>query len=110
MAQTLTNMSQTKVTCQLDTYNYSVLADGSHTVAVRVTELPPSGLIVEIKQNGVSKALSTTPASSQSVVNLKVLLNCAINDTLTIILSSPNAADAGPNIIKAILRISSTLN
>lgn len=106
MATIITGISQTKVLSNLDTYNHTAMQASMYKVEVQMSENPPSGLTITIQQNGVTKASTSTPASSQAVVDLQVLLNCAPNDLISVILASSNAQEAAPNQIKGILKIS----
>lgn len=106
MAQTITGITKTKILTNLDTYNHTTLASGMYTVRCTLSEQPPSGVILTIQQNSVTKATTTTiPAAAQEIVDLQIVLNCAINDIISIIISSSNPTDTGKNVIKAILNI-----
>lgn len=105
MAQNVVNIGQVKVLNALDTYNHAALQNSMYMVAVSVSEVPPSGLSVLIQQNSVTKATAALPAASQNHVDLQVVLNCAINDVISVVLSSSSAIDKGLNSIKATLNI-----
>ena len=106
MATTITGIGQAKVLNSLDTYNHTALATTMYTVRCTVMEQPPSGVILTIQQNGVTKATTTTaPAAAQEVVDLQVVLNCTASDTIAVILSSASTIDTDINTIKAILNI-----
>lgn len=105
MATLITGIAQTKVLSNLDTYNHTALTAGMYMVAVRATEIPPSGLLLTIQQNSVTKATAALPAASQSHIELQVVLNCAINDVISVILSSGSTSDTQLNTVKASLNI-----
>lgn len=108
MAQTITDITRSNVTCALDTYNYTVPAAqaGMMTVDVSMDEIPPSSVSIEIKQNNTTKAVTTVPTPpNQENVKLRVVLNCAADDIIRVVLSSIVAQDAGLNRIKAIINI-----
>lgn len=105
MAQTITGITQTKVLNQLDTYNHTALATSMYTVDVHATEIPASGLIITIKQNGSTIVTSAVPAAAQNHSDLRVVLNCAATDIIGVQLSSGVTADTGKNVVKAILNI-----
>jgi hypothetical protein len=106
MAQNIVNINQIKTLNALDTYNHTALTNNMYKVDCSVLELPPSGVIIQIKQNGTIKATtSTPPAASQMVVNLQIVLNCAANDLISVVLSSAQASDTGLNVIKGALNI-----
>jgi len=105
VAQLVTGIGQAKVLNALDTYNHTALTANMYTVSVDMSELPPSGLSVVIKQNGSTMATAALPADSQSNIKLQVVLNCAINDTIGVVLSSAQASDTGLNVVKGLLNI-----
>jgi len=105
MAQTITGISQTKVINALDTYNHTALNDGMYSVSITLSEQPPSGMSILIKQNSSTKASFSSPVPSQQAINLQVVMNCAANDVIGVVLSSSNANDQQLNSIKAILNI-----
>lgn len=105
MAQNVVNIFQAKVINALDTYNHTALQNSMYKVSVNATEIPPSGLAIVIQQNSVTKATAALPAAAQNHVDLQVVLNCAVNDVISVILSSASNADKGINEIKAILNI-----
>ncbi len=105
MAQTLQNMESTKVISSLDTYNYTIPAAGQYLIQVQMNEIPPSALSVVIKQQTVAKATSDAPAAAQGIVNLQVLLNCALSDVISLEITSATAGEAAPNQIKGIINI-----
>ena len=105
MSQVISGIMQTKTLTSLDTYNYTVGTTSLYTVGIRLTEVPPSGLIITIQQNSSTIVQSVAPASSQQVINLRTLLNCTSGDIISIILASSNSNDATLNQIKGTLQI-----
>lgn len=105
MAQTIVNIEQAKVLNSLDTYNYTVQASAMHMVSISVTEQPPSGLSVVIKQNGTTKATAALPAAGQNHVDLQVVMNCVASDVISVVLDSSSNNDKGINEIRATLNI-----
>lgn len=105
MAQTITGISKTKNIIALDTYNHTTLTANMYTVSIDMAEQPPTGLSIVIQQNGVTKATSTAAGAAQTHVPLAVTINCAINDVLSVILSSSTPGDQGLNVIKGTLSI-----
>jgi hypothetical protein len=105
MAQTISNIESTHVIAELDTYNYTVLKAQMYTVELDMSEQPPSGLSINIQQNGSSKATSTQPTTAQSHIPLRIVMNCAVNDVISVVLSSSNSNDQQLNSIKGILNI-----
>jgi|SRR5665213_1404263 len=108
MATIITGIESTKVLSNLDTYNHTALSASMYTVSVKLSEVPPSGCTITIAQSGsTSNSVSTSvPAATQNHVELRTLLNCAVNDVISVTLASSSAIDQGPNAIKASLKIS----
>lgn len=105
MSQTITGISKTKVLNSLDTYNHTAQASTMYMVSISVSEQPPSGVIITIQQNGSQKAISSAPAAAQGVVQLQIVLNCAANDVISVILSSAVTSDSKINSIRGLLNI-----
>jgi hypothetical protein len=105
MAQTVTPGPGTKVINGLDTYNYTVINSGLHTVSLGINEIPPSGITITIKKNGSTIASTSAPAASQQVINLSALINCTASDVLGVVVASASAIDSGLNDFKGILNI-----
>lgn len=110
MAQVVSGISKTKILNQLDTYNHTTLQASMYKVAVKLSEIPASGITITIQQNGVTKASTSVPKAAQSHVELQVILNCAISDVIAVILASSVAGDQGGNSFKASLEIQPGLN
>jgi hypothetical protein len=70
-----------------------------------INELPPSGITITIKKNGSTMASTSAPAAQQQVINLSTTINCAVNDTISVIVASSTPSDQGPQRFKGILRI-----
>lgn len=105
MATIITNLISSKVLSNLDTYNYTVLAAGVHTVSIRLTEVPPDGVTIVLKNNSSTLATSSAPAGPSDHVEIAATVNCALSDVLGIVITSSAAHQAAPNRIKAILSI-----
>ena len=106
MSTTITGISQTKILTNLDTYIHTVLLNSLYAVSLQLTERPPSGCIITIQQNGSTVVATSAPAAAQAEINLGTLLQCAVNDTISVIISSSNVADQNKNVLKGILKIS----
>jgi hypothetical protein len=105
MATIITGIGQAKVLSNLDTYNHTTMLASMYNVQVDLSEQPPTGCSITIQQNGVTKAVTPTPSATQLNMKLGVILNCAISDVISVIIASSNTAEAAPNQIKAILKI-----
>ena len=102
---TITGIGQTKILTNLDTYTHTAALASMYKVIIQMTELPPSGLSVVIQQNGSTVISAAAPAASQNHIELQTILNCAISDTISVVLSSSQASDQTINSIKGILKI-----
>lgn len=105
MATLITGIAQAKVLSNLDTYNHTALQTSMYKVAVTASEIPPSGLLITIKQNGSTKATAALPAAAQNHVELQTVLNCTANDVISVVLSSASAGDTQLNVVKATMAI-----
>lgn len=105
MAQVLNINGQAKVLNQLDSYDYTAPVAGMYVMDIFVTEVPPSGLQVEFRQNGSLVASSVLPTPAQNQIRLRVIVNAAANDVLRTNLISSSAIDTEKNVIKAILNV-----
>lgn len=105
MATTITGISKSKVISNLDTYNHTIGTNNMYTIKMDVSELPPSGVSIVIQQNGSTKLTTVAPASTQQLVSAQITLSCAVNDVISVIVSSSQARESAPNVIKGILNI-----
>jgi len=106
MATTLTlNGAQSAVVCNLDTYNYTVQNTAAHVCSVSLNVLPPSGITINIKLNGSTKASFSSPAANQQACNLSTTLACSANDVIGVQLTSSTSSDEGLNALKGIIDI-----
>ncbi len=105
MATTIVNIFQSKVLNQLDTYNHTALATSIYKVSLNLTDIPPSGITVQIKQNSSVIASLSAPAAAQNHMDLQALLNCTVNDVIGVVIASSTPSDQGGNSFKAILDI-----
>jgi len=110
MATIITDIASSKVLSNLDTYNHTAALNAMYKVSIQVSETPISGLSVVIQQNGSTKATAAAPAASQSHIELQTVLNCAVNDVISVILSSSTPEDQKLNRVKAILSIDAGLS
>jgi hypothetical protein len=94
-----------KPICNLDTYQYTVQSAAMHLVAVTINEIPSSGITVVIERNGSPVASTSVPAAAQSVINLSDTLNCAVNDTISVVVSSSVPSDQVQQSFKGLIRI-----
>lgn len=105
MSQVIQGIGQVKVLNSLDTYNHTALLTSPYVVSCNALAIPTSGIVITIQLNGVSKLVSTLPTSAQEAINSRVILSCAANDLISVIISSSVPQDALRNDFKAILSI-----
>jgi hypothetical protein len=106
VATTITDISQSKVIKNLDTYNHTTLLNAIYMVSISLSELPPSAISIVIQKNGSPVISSAAPAASQSHMELQAQINCVPSDVLSVVLSSSSANDQQFNVLKGILSIS----
>lgn len=104
MAQTITGIGQAKILTSLDTYNHTALLTSPYVVSCSVSALIPNAFSITIKLNGSNK-LVITPNHDQSTANARVILSCAVNDIISVVLSSSLPSDGFANDFKGILSI-----
>lgn len=105
MSTTITGIGQTKILTNLDTYVHTALATNFYFVGLTLSEVPPSGLSIVIKQNSTTIVTSAAPSSTQQTISLQTVLACAVNDTISVIISSTTPTESNPNSFKGILKI-----
>lgn len=105
MSTPISNLISTKILSNLDTYVYTVLKAGLHLASIEVNALPPSGITLTIKQNSTTIASTSAPAAAQQAINLSATMDCAINDTISVVIASSTASDELPNAFKGLLNI-----
>ena len=105
MATIITDISESKIMTNLDTYNYTAQAAGMYIVSCAISEIPVSGITIALKQNGSTKASVAAPASTQSVQQLQVIMNCDLNDVIGVTIASSVAQDNQINDFKALINI-----
>lgn len=99
--------NQSNVVQGLNTYTYTIQTAGYYRIEVQANEIPPSGLIATINLNGspLSPSPSPIPATAQSHLAVQVNTLCAINDVISVVLSSAAASDTLINTVHAIITL-----
>jgi hypothetical protein len=105
MATIINSISESKTVGSLDTYQHTALLTSPYTVAVRLTETPPSGCTITIKQNSTTIASTSAPAAAQQVINLRGVINATAGDVIQVIIASSAAIDQDPQSIQATIQI-----
>lgn len=103
MATQISNIYHSYSVCNLDTYTHTTTLAVPYLVSCRINENIPSGVTITLNHNGSSFASTSSPTPNQAVQGISGTVMCAIGDTLSIVIASPNAIDATPNQFKALL-------
>lgn len=87
------------------TYTYTVPIAGMYFASMKCSENPTSSVILSIAQTGSASVSvsSPAPAANQSHIELQKVFNCAINDVLTMSISSSNPIDLQLNNVKTLI-------
>lgn len=65
----------------------------------------PSALSVVVNQNGSAKLTVNTPGATQPMMAGKVVMSCAVNDVITVVMSSANVADNALNAVQTTINL-----
>ena len=104
MANTLV-LNTTQVWTGLCTLTYTVTSAGFYRVTMDTTVVTPSSLVVVVNQNG--SPIYTAPAVTPTQIGLrfKISFLAAVNDVITVVLSSSAAIDSIPDNVLSNLSI-----
>lgn len=102
--------TESNIEVGLNTFTYTVLVAGIYNFVIQSSLLVPSTLSIVINKNASPIATAAAPTATQSHIELEAAgINCAINDSITFVLTSSTATDAGTksliNIIQETLRV-----
>lgn len=98
--------TESNVVGNLGTWVYTVPTAGYYTFSCISTVIPQSSLSVVINQNASPIASNATPSATQNHIEVvKTGVTCALNDSITFVLSSAAAIDAAPNSVTSIITI-----
>jgi hypothetical protein len=90
----------------LGTLTYTIATASLYNVRAQITEIPPSGLSVVIKQNGSTIFTSPVLTPTQVAQQFKYSpIVGAVNDVITVVLASASAIDSGLNNVKSTITI-----
>ena len=100
-------LNQPFVTSGLDTLNYTIPsgAGGLYNVRVQLTEVPPTGLSVLIKQNGSTIFTAPSISPTQIAQQFKFGFLAAAADAISVVISSASAIDSVANNVKSTVSI-----
>jgi hypothetical protein len=91
----------------LNTDTFKVGVAGLHSIYVRSNVNQGSSVVITISQSGSTSSSFTTPATSATTnhVELNGKFNCAVNDILTVAVTSSAAADQPPSLVKTTINL-----
>ena len=100
-----------QVFCGLGTLTKTIYTAGIYNVQCQSTEIPVSTLQIVVNQNGSPVYTSPALSPTQSAFQFRTALNCAVNDAITVVISStgPSANDSLLNSVKTSVSIGSGL-
>lgn len=99
-------LNQSFVSVGLGTLTYTIPAAGLYNVKCDLTEVPPSGISVVVNLNGSPIYTVSSLPTTQSAFQFKTRpISCALNDVVTVVLSSSAAVDNQLNTVKSIVSI-----
>ena len=110
MAETLfLNVPQVSanLTSGTDTLNYTVPTGGAgiYTASVQLTEIPPSGVSVIVKQGSTTRFTAPTISPTQIAQQFTFSYLYADADVIGVVISSSTAIDKVANSVKATVTI-----
>jgi hypothetical protein len=86
-------------------FTFTAKDAGLHYISANITDVPPSGIIMLISHN--SNVIAQTPlfpSNAQSIF-VEAFAECAIGDTLILIISPYTTNDSLPNTLKTLVRV-----
>lgn len=105
-------VSQQNVISGLGSFTHTTLQNSMYYVRVRCSEVPTSGISIVVSQSGSGSASFTSPVPSaaQNHIELRCVINCAINDVITVALSSSTPQDQKLNAVKTTVEMGTGAN
>lgn len=100
-------VTQSSIMNGLNSDSHKILNAGVYSITTRTTMVQPSNLVVTIVQSGsTSKTITSLPTSQQSAdIEVTGQFNCAVNDLITVSLTSSASADQPPSLIKTLINL-----
>src|ERR1700726_479044 len=102
------NFLTEKVVDGLNTYQYTVASAAVHNCRIKMDHQPSSTMTISIvKAASVNATLATVTLAavpdgpSQNTTILQAMANCAVNDTISFVITSSETSDKQLNTIKA---------
>lgn len=100
-------LKQTSVSNGLSTDTHKVLVAGMYSIYAASTMDQPSGLVITLSQSGSSSVSASSPTTSPQALTNQVqkTFNCAVNDILSVVVSSSAAKDQPPSLIRTTISL-----
>lgn len=98
-------LNQSYVNVGLDTQTFTVPTTGNYNGKFEVTEIPPSGLSILVKNGASTIFTAPTIGQTQGALQFKYSFQATAADVITIVLSSSAASDQPINNVKSIMSI-----
>lgn len=102
--------SQSQVNVGLVTTTFTIPVTGLYTVTADYTEIPPSSLVVLVKNGSSTVFTAPTIGVNQSEMRFKVTILCTVADVITVVPTSAAATDNLLNSVKSKISISNGIN
>lgn len=109
MANTLI-LNQNFESVGIETKTFTIPTTGLYTVRVEYTVVPPSSLVVLVKNGASTVFTAPTLTPTQSELRFSVTLLCTAADVITVVPSSAAAVDNLLNSVKSIVSIANGIN
>lgn len=94
-------LNQPQPNIGLQTQTYTVPSTNVYSVMVQVTEVPPTGLSILVKNNGSTVFTAPTITPTQIAQQFKYSKLFTAADVVTVVFGSSDAIDAQLNNVKA---------
>lgn len=93
-----------QISVGLVTYTFTIPASGMYTVHFEATEIPPTGLVVLVKQGSTTRFTMPTPGQTQSQEKFDFSYLFAATDVVTVVMTG-SGNDTLYNSVKSICSI-----
>lgn len=107
------SLNQSQAVAGLQTCTWTAVAAGAITIRCKTTLPANSAVQIVINQNGTpvvtSGGSATNPTPTQPSIGAEANISVAINDVITVVMTSANAIDAVPNSVKSVIDLFQTL-
>lgn len=100
-------LQQTSVSNGLSSETHKVAVAGMYSIYAASTMDQPSGLVITLSQAGSTSVSATSPTTSPQALTNQVqkTFNCAVDDILTVAVTSSAAKDQPPSLIRTTINL-----